>query len=142
MNRYGELKTDILFAALLFAACLVVACAGAPASTTGTSAEVLASSPVPTVGPTKEPIVAISIEQTDGSYTVREYRIYRDILETPPTTTDDEAVAMISEKYGMPSDAVTEIMEKVLNIISDNGWFEGADAEIKRASDLKGEKYY
>ena len=77
----------------------------------------------------------------DQTFTVREYRIYRMVLDTPLSVTDQEAFRKAGAKHQATPEEVREIFDRVELILSRNGWFGPARIEINRASDWNGEEY-
>lgn len=73
-------------------------------------------------------------------YTVKEYRIYRAVINTPMAIPEEEAIRNVAEQYSMSSDDVEKITQKVNEILGANQWFGAPEVEIRRASDWKGEK--
>ena len=83
---------------------------------------------------------AAAVPPNTGSFTVQEYRMYREIISTPSTVPEAEALESIGWKYGVPSTAVHDAAERVQEALLSNNWFASPDAEIRHAADWKGEK--
>ena len=75
----------------------------------------------------------------DNSFTVNEYRIYRDLIGTPLSVPDEVALRNTSQKFGITPQETLATVDKVQNIIARNGWFRKPEAEIRHASDWQGE---
>lgn len=75
-----------------------------------------------------------------ASFTVQEYRMYRELISTPSAVPEAEAREIIGRKYGVPPTAVHDAAERVLEALFRNNWFASPDAEIRHAADWKGEK--
>ena len=76
---------------------------------------------------------------SSGSYTVREYRMYRALLDTPLSVSEEEAIRRISEANQITPDEADRIIANVQNTITRNRWFGHPAQEIRRASDWNGE---
>ena len=76
----------------------------------------------------------------DGAFTVKEYRIYRAIIGTPMSVSETQAVRNVAKKYGVTEAVAKKTADKVMNIIMRNRWNATPEAEIRHASDWKGEK--
>ena len=72
-----------------------------------------------------------------GDFTVREYRIYRNVIDTPTSVGEKQALEAASRKFGIEVSEVKGIVEKVLKEISKENWFGTADSEVRHASDWK-----
>ena len=98
----------------------------------------------PTATPVREAVATQSAPPTSpdssDSFTVREYRIYRMILDTPLSVPENEAMRQADAKYGASSDEVRVIFDKVQRLLSRNDWFGPTEVEIRRASDWNGER--
>lgn len=74
-----------------------------------------------------------------GSYTVREYRMYRALIDTPITVSEEEAIRRIAETNGVAPAEADRIIRSVQNTIMSNEWAGLPAQEIRRASDWSGE---
>ena len=75
-----------------------------------------------------------------GSYTVNEYRIYREVMSAPMNIPEKQALANVGKKYNMPPTQVRKIAEKVTRNLFENDWMDVLELEIRHASDWKDEK--
>jgi hypothetical protein len=75
-----------------------------------------------------------------GTYTVNEYRIYRDVMSAPMDMSEAQALANVGKKYKMSPTQVRKIAEKVTRNLFDNDWMSVLELEIRHASDWKDEK--
>jgi hypothetical protein len=74
-----------------------------------------------------------------ASFTVQEYRIYREVMDTPTDVSESKALDSVSQKYGVSVDEARKIVNAVQETLSNNNWFGTPESEIRRASDWKGE---
>ena len=84
---------------------------------------------------TPEPIP----DTSEGSYTVREYRMYRALVDTPVTLSEDEAIRGIAASNSVTEAEVKRVINNVQTTLMRNGWFGDPAQEIRRASDWNGE---
>jgi hypothetical protein len=75
-----------------------------------------------------------------GTYTVNEYRIYREVMSAPMDMPESEALAMVVKKYNISPVQVRDIAAKVTRNLLDNDWMDVLEMEIRHASDWKDEK--
>ncbi len=75
-----------------------------------------------------------------GTYTVNEYRIYREVMSVPVGTSEQQALATVGKKYKMSPTQVQKIAAKVTRNLFDNDWMDVIALEIRHASDWKDEK--
>jgi hypothetical protein len=76
-----------------------------------------------------------------GDFTVKEYRIYRDVVDTPMSLSEEQNLGNAAKKYNLSIADVHKTVEKVMRNLSENNWMVGSPAsEIRHASDWKGEK--
>lgn len=73
------------------------------------------------------------------SFTVQEYRIYREVMGTPMDIPESKALESVSGKYGVSVDEARKSVNAVQEALSSNNWFGTPESEIRRASDWKGE---
>lgn len=73
-------------------------------------------------------------------YTVKEYRIYRAVINTPMSVPEDQAIERAAKRYGVTAEAVQKATKKVQGILHSNKWFSSPDSEIRYASNWQGEK--
>ncbi len=85
------------------------------------------------------PIPSPSVSKT-GSFTVKEYKIYRAIIDTPMTIPGAQALQNAAKRYSVTAAEANEAAKKVQNILFSNKWFASPEEEIRKASDWKGEK--
>ena len=78
-------------------------------------------------------------ESEESSFTVDEYRLYRSVIDTPLSVSEDQVMQNAAEEYGVTIQDANLIAEKVLLVLSTNSWFGRPEAEIRRASDWQGE---
>ena len=69
------------------------------------------------------------------TYTVRDYRIYRDVVDAPAYMTEGQVLQRTAKKYKTTRARVKASADKVLRILSDNDWFGSRASEERRASD-------
>jgi hypothetical protein len=74
------------------------------------------------------------------TFTVKEYRIYRAVIDTPLSASDTETFKKVGSKYQVPPSSVEPTARKVQKILADNRWLGTATSEIRRARDWAGEK--
>ena len=74
------------------------------------------------------------------SFTVKEYGIYRAVINTPFSIPEAEALENAGKRYGVSTAEAKEIAKKVSRILSQNGWYASPETEIKHALDWKPEK--
>ena len=69
------------------------------------------------------------------SFTVREYRIYREVVDTPLYMNEAQALERTARKFKTTPARAKASAEKVMRILSQNGWFGSRAAEERRAAD-------
>jgi hypothetical protein len=74
-----------------------------------------------------------------GSFTVREYRIYRATLDVPMSVSEEEGLRRVAKRYGSTPAKVEATAEKVQMWLFNQHGFGTPDAEIRFASDWNGE---
>jgi hypothetical protein len=75
-----------------------------------------------------------------GSFTVKEYRIYRMVIDAPSSTSDEDIFRDAAHRYGGSAASAEATARKVMTIFSKNGkWYGTAVSEIRQASDWNGE---
>ena len=78
---------------------------------------------------------------TGPTFTVKEYRIYREIIDTPVSISEEECLVRVGAKYGITPAKAKEVSRKVMGSLSTNNWFARTPAaEIRHASDWNGEE--
>lgn len=82
---------------------------------------------------------AAVVSPNTGSFTVREYRLYRELISTPSTIPQAEALEIVGRKHGVPPTAVRDAVQHVQEVLLRNRWFASPDAEIRHATDWNGE---
>ena len=70
-----------------------------------------------------------------GSYTVREYRIYRDVVDAQLYMSETEAMRQTARRFNTTPARAKASAEKVARILSQNKWFGSRASEERRASD-------
>ena len=75
----------------------------------------------------------------EHNFTLNEYRIYRSVVDTPLSVSDDQAFRNAAEKYGVTVEEAPMIFDKVELALLTNDWFARPEAEIRGASDWQGE---
>lgn len=86
-----------------------------------------------------KPAARASQSKTD-SFTVREYRIYRAVIDAPMSIPEAQVMENIGKRYGVTAAEAKKTVNKLQGILLRNKWFGSAESEIKHASDWKGEK--
>lgn len=71
-------------------------------------------------------------------FTVREYRMYRGVVDSPMSVSEDQVMKALSEEYGVSLDEVEKIVDRVMETLSRRKWFGRPEAEIRHASDWDG----
>jgi len=74
------------------------------------------------------------------TFTMAEYRMYRAIIDTPSSVSEEEALRSVAKQYSASVTEVRNAVEKVQRVLSANNWFGTSESEIRHASDWKGEK--
>ena len=74
-----------------------------------------------------------------GAFTVREYRLYRAVLASPNSVSEAQATENAARQYGVTAAAALDASKRVQAALFKNGWFATPEAEIRHASDWKGE---
>jgi hypothetical protein len=74
-----------------------------------------------------------------GSFTVQEYRVYRDVLTTPSSIPEAEAIEIAGRRHGVTTALARKAVDHVMEVLSTNQWFASPGAEIQHASDWNGE---
>ena len=69
------------------------------------------------------------------TYTVRDYRIYRDVVDAPAYMSEAQVLQRTARKYKTTRARVKASAEKVLRVLSANDWFGSRASEERRASD-------
>ena len=69
------------------------------------------------------------------TYTVKEYRIYRELIDTPMSMSEERAIVDIGRRYRINANEVERIVKRVQRALSRNSWFGSAETEIRHASD-------
>jgi len=74
---------------------------------------------------------------TNKTFTVKEYKMYREMISIPMSISEEKALENIAKKYDMSTDEVKSSIRKVLEILYTNKWSGSTESEIKHASDYK-----
>lgn len=77
------------------------------------------------------------IEKPKETFTVKEYNIYRAIMDTPMSVSEEKAFQNTSIKYGTTIEDAKKAFDKVQQILFRNNWYSSPKTEIKHASDWK-----
>ena len=109
-----------------------------PPDTSAVVGFVFLGQPMPTPVPTATQAKAAAPSST-GTFTVREYRIYRALVDTPMSVSEEEAYRRIARDFNTTPKEAERITEKVQGILFRNGWLGTTAQEIRRASDWQGE---
>ena len=72
---------------------------------------------------------------TADTYTVREYRIYRDVVDAPQYLREADILQRAARKHKTTRAHVRATAEKVVRILAANDWFGSRASEERRASD-------
>jgi hypothetical protein len=75
----------------------------------------------------------------EAAFTVNEYRMYRAVINTPSSLSEQEALQNVSRQYNIPVEELRKVVRRVQKTLFDNKWFGTPESEIRRASDWKGE---
>ncbi len=92
--------------------------------------------------PTQTPVVSRSRGASPAStqtFTVREYRIYRALIDTPMSVSEEVAYRRIARDFNTTPEEAQRITERVQGILFRNRWLGTPAQEIRRASDWEGE---
>src|SRR6185295_14973921 len=73
-----------------------------------------------------------------ATYTVKEYRIYRAVVDTPMSIPEAQALGAVARQFGVTTDVARKVTDKVQEALFRNKWFGGPESEIRRASDWNG----
>jgi hypothetical protein len=73
-----------------------------------------------------------------AGFTIREYSIYRAVIDTPMSVSEEEALRRVAKRHGITVAEAGKVVDKVMEVLSDNGWFGTPESEIRHASDWKG----
>ena len=79
----------------------------------------------------------VFFDRPDESFTVREYEIYRSVIDTPMNVDDDAARQAVAERHRLTVDEVRTVVDSVMARMFRNGWFGSPEFEIRHASDWK-----
>ena len=79
--------------------------------------------------------IAGSKATTPETYTIREYRIYREVVDAPHYMSDTQAIERSARKFKTTAARVKATAEKVTRILSENDWAGSRAAEERHASD-------
>ena len=90
-------------------------------------------------GEPMETTQAAATDASSGSFTVREYRIYKAVIDTPLSVSEADARQRVAEKNNITADEAARITTMVLKTLVGNGWLGFPAQEIRRASDWNGE---
>ena len=82
---------------------------------------------------------AASVPPNTGNFTVQQYRLYREIISTPLSVPEGEAIRNAARNHGVSPPIAQEAAKHVQEVLSSNNWFASPDAEIRHASDWNGE---
>lgn len=74
-----------------------------------------------------------------GAFTVAEYRIYRDVIDSPQSLSLEQALEAVARKHGVTPTTAGDTAKRVQVDLFENKWFATPEAEIRHASDWNGE---
>lgn len=80
------------------------------------------------------------VRPNTGDFTVKEYRIYRAVIDTPMSVAEEQAMRTIGAAHNMSVAEVRKTTRKVEMALFKNKWYGTPETEIRHASDWKGEK--
>lgn len=78
--------------------------------------------------------------ESDGPFTVNEYRIYYAVINAPMSISEAEAYKRAASRFSVTPTAAKEITSRVQWELNQNGWLGRPEAEIRHASDWSGER--
>lgn len=73
-----------------------------------------------------------------GSFTVKEYRINRAVIDAPMSVSEKQALENAAASNGVTVAEARQAAKKVQEILFQNSWYGSAESEIRHASDWKG----
>lgn len=73
------------------------------------------------------------------SFTMKEYRIYRSIIDTPMSVPDSQVYENVARKFSVSAAEAKIISKKVMMLLSKYNWFGSPESEIAHATDWKGQ---
>lgn len=68
-------------------------------------------------------------------FTMREYRMYRSIIDAPMSVSEADSVRRAAKEYGASEEDVKNAVGKVQDVLTANRWFGRPEVEIRHASD-------
>lgn len=71
----------------------------------------------------------------NNTFTVKEYNIYKEVVNAPMSISEDKALSNAAKKYGLNVEETEKAVNKVQQILFKNHWFGAPDSEIRHASD-------
>jgi len=74
------------------------------------------------------------------SFTVREYKIYREVLDTPMSVPEIQAYQNVAKRNGVTVAEAKKTVKKIQAILFQNNWFGSPESEIQHAIDWEAEK--
>jgi hypothetical protein len=83
---------------------------------------------------------AAAVPPNTGTFTVQEYRLYREVMSTPLSIPEAQAIENAGRKHGLTPSVAREATNRVQQELWKKKWFASPDAEIRHASDWNGEK--
>ena len=66
--------------------------------------------------------------------------MYRAVVDTPFSVSEDQALRNVAQQYGASPEDVKAAADKVQEMLFENDWFGTPQSEIRRASDWQGEQ--
>ena len=69
------------------------------------------------------------------TYTIREYRIYREVMDSPMYISESQALQRTARKFKTTPAHAKAVAEKVMRVLSGNDWFGSRASEERHASD-------
>lgn len=78
---------------------------------------------------------AAPVSPGTGNFTVKEYRIYRELLDAPAELPESHAIEIAARRHGVSQATAHEAAKRVQDELFKNNWYASPDAEIRHASD-------
>jgi hypothetical protein len=82
---------------------------------------------------------AAAVPPNTGSFTVQEYRLYREVISSPSSIPEAKAIENAGRKHGVPPTVARNAANHVQEVLFKNNWFASPGAEVRHASDWNGE---
>jgi hypothetical protein len=78
-------------------------------------------------------------QERAGDFTVTEYRLYRRLIDAPMSTSEGDVYRTLAAETGRAEDELRATINRVQEVLAQNGWLSTVQNEIRHASDWKGE---